>query len=192
MSVFKVAVNNDAQGLLDTNPLTGAQIVPSIQRTIYVAGPNRKIRELKDGTTFTDCNYWKQFAYPQVSEEQAIVEVLSDDGSIWSSVASENTFPKVYSLTCAGGSTYTANSADILGDTGGYATFVQITNLGGNDVSVKINGLSGAIFTLGAGDTQVFNNGDLTVTHLAIDNTTSGAATCIIQIICAVKSLCNS
>jgi hypothetical protein len=192
MSVFKVAINNDKQGLLDTNPATGAQIDPSIQRTIYVAGPNRKIRELSDGDTFTDCNYWKQFAYPQVTEEQAIVEVLSDDGSVWSSVDSENTFPKVYSLSCAGGSTYAANTADILGDTGGYATFVQITNNGSNDVSVKINGLSSAIFTLGNGDTQVFNNGDLTVTQLAIDNSASGAATAVVQIICAVKSLCNS
>ncbi len=192
MSVFKVAINNDKQGLLDTNPATGAQIDPSIQRTIYVAGPNRKIRELSDGDTFTDCNYWKQFAYPQVTEEQAIVEVLSDDGSVWSSVDSENTFPKVYSLSCAGGSTYAANTADILGDTGGYATFVQITNNGSNDVSVKINGLSSAIFTLGSGDTQVFNNGDLTVTQLAIDNSASGAATAVVQIICAVKSLCNS
>jgi hypothetical protein len=40
MSVFKVAINNDKQGLLDTNPATAAQIDPSIQRTIYVAGPN--------------------------------------------------------------------------------------------------------------------------------------------------------
>lgn len=192
MSVFKVALNNADQGLMDVNPLTGAQMVPSVQRTMYVAGPNRKIRELVDGATFTDCNYWKQFAYPQVSEEDAIVEVLSDDGSIWSSVDSENTFPKVYSLSCAGGSTYAANTADILGDTGGYATFVQITNTGGNDVLVKINGLSGAIFTLGNGDTQVFNNGDLTVTKLQVDNSASGASTCVVQIICAVKSVANS
>jgi len=192
MSVFRVALNNQSQGLMDINPATGSQMDPSIQRTIYVAGPNRKIRELMDGTTFTDCNYWKQFAYPQVPESEAIVEVVSDDGSIWSSIESENTFPKVYSLSCAGGSTYTSNVADILGDTGGYATFIQITNNGSNDVSVKINGLSSAIFTLGNGDTQVFNNGDLTITQLAIDNSASGASTAVVQIICAVKSMCNS
>lgn len=192
MSVFKVAINNKAEGVLDTNPSTGAQLVPSLQRTIYVAGPNRKIRELADGATFTDCNYWKRFAYPQVPLEYQIVEVLDDDGSIYSDIPGENTFPKVYNVTCAAGSTYTNNLADILTDTGGYARFVQMTNGGSNDVLVKINGQSGAIFTLGTGDTQVFNAGDLAITSLAFDNSASGAAEAVIQVICAVTSICNS
>jgi len=192
MSVFKVAINNKEQGVLDIDPATGAQEIPSIQRTIYVAGPNRKIRELSDGATFTDCNYWKRFAYPQVPLSQAIVEVLDDDGSIYSDVPGENTFPKVYNLTIAAGSTYASNVADIIGDTGGYATFVQISNTGSDDVGVKINGQSGAIFTLAGGDTQVFNAGDLTITALAFDNSFSGAIGTTIQIICAVQSLCNS
>lgn len=192
MSVFKVAINNKAQGLLDTNPSTGVQIVPSLQRTIYVAGPNRKIRELVDGTTFTDCNYWKRFAYPQVPLEYQIVEVLDDDGSIYSDIAGENTFPKVYNITCAAGSIYSANVADILTDTGGYATFVQITNLGSSTLSVKINGQSGAIFSLNGGDTQVFNAGDLTITNLSFDNSASGAVETSVQVICAVRSICNS
>lgn len=190
MSVFKVAINNKAEGVLDIDPATGAQEVPSIQRTIYVAGPNRKIRELNDGATFTDCNYWKRFAYPQVPLEYQIVEVLDDDGSIYSDVPGENTFPKVYNLTVTANTSYAANVADILTDTGGYATFVQITNTGSSAVSVKINGQSGAIFNLNGGDTQVFNAGDLTITVLAFDNAT-GTDTDI-QIICAVRSICNS
>jgi hypothetical protein len=190
MSVFKVAINNKAEGLLDVNPTTGAQVVPSIQRTIYVAGPNRKIRELIDGSTFTDCNYWKRFAYPQVPLEYQIVEVLDDDGSIYSDIPGENTFPKVYNLTVTAGTSYAANVADILTDTGGYATFVQITNTGSSAVSVKINGQSGAIFNLDGGDTQVFNAGDLTITALAFDNATGTDTN--LQIICAVRSICNS
>jgi hypothetical protein len=31
----------------------------SYQRTIYVMGPNKVNRKLKDGDTFTDSNYWK-------------------------------------------------------------------------------------------------------------------------------------
>jgi len=80
--------------------------------------------------------------------------------------------------------------ADILTDTGGYATFVQITNTGSSAVSVKINGQSGAIFNLDGGDTQVFNAGDLTITALAFDNATGTDTN--LQIICAVRSICNS
>lgn len=61
MSVFQVQLNNAQQGLLDIDPATGAQENPSIQRTMFVEGPNRTLRELVDGATFTDCNYWKRF-----------------------------------------------------------------------------------------------------------------------------------
>jgi len=192
MSVFRVAVNNKAQGVLDTDPSSGAQKVPSIQRTIYVAGPNRRVRELKDGTTFTDSNYWKKFAFPQCSLENQIVEVISDDGSIWSDIDSENTFPKVYTLSVLAATTYVDNVANILSDTGGYAVYAQIANGGAGSVMVKINGLSSAIFELAGGDTQIFNNGDLTITQLSFDNSASGATDADVQIICSVKSVSQS
>lgn len=190
MSVFKVQINNSKQGLLDIDPATGAQEVPSIQRTIYVPGPNKITRELKDGETFVDCNYWKRFAYPQTSYENAIVTVLSDDGSIWSNVESENTYPAGYSTVCANGSTYTDNLIDILGDTGSYAVFAQIKNLSGGAVTVKLNGISSATFTLGANETQIFNNGDLTITSIAFANSSGGGVT--IETILSIKSVANS
>lgn len=190
MSVFQVQINNSKQGLLDINPATGTQEDPSIQRTIYVAGPNKINRELKDGDTFTDCNYWKRFAYPQVPLEQAIVSVVADDGSIYSNVESENTFPAVYTTNCADGSSYAANLIDILGDTGSYAVFTQLKNTSSGNVSVKLNGLSSAVFTLEGNSTQIFNNGDLTLTSIAFANSSGGAVT--VETILSVKSVCNS
>lgn len=192
MSLFRVKLNNDKQGLLDLNPSSQAQFSTSIQRTIFVAGPNRKYRQLFDGEEFTDCNYWKKFAFPEMPKESAFIEVVSDDGSIWSEIPSENNFPTVYNLSVAVGSGYDDNVADIAGDTGSYANFVQITNVGSDDIKVKINGLSGAIFTLDGGATQVFNAGDLVVTKLNFLNDMSGGTTTDVQVLCSISNKCQS
>lgn len=193
MSVFRVKLNNNAQGLLDT--VSGSQQSTSIQRTVYVMGPKKINRKLKDGDTFTDSNYWKRFAYPQVSYADAIVEVVSDDGSVYSDVESENTFPVVYTKTVAAGSAYTANVCDILGDYGAPATFTQISHNGsaGQVAKVKLNGSSSAIFDLEYGDIQTFDSGDLQITKIEFDRTTSGAAGSLtIQVIVAIKASSNS
>lgn len=211
MSVFRVKLNNIEQGLLDLDPSTasptpvggaggqpylGSQMDPSIQRTIYVTGPNLTYRKLNDGDTFTDCNYWKRFAYPQVPLEFAFIEVVTDDGSIYSDNPDENTFP----VTIGGGAPYTVaiadtfatNFVDIVATYGSYAVFTQIKNLGTlatQDIQVQLNGSASAIFTLAAGDTQIFNMGDLTVTHLAFQG---GTADTDIEIILSLRSVCNS
>lgn len=191
MSVFRVKLNNSAQGALDINPSTLLGFSSSIQRTIFVTGPKRIYRKLFDGDTFTDCNYWKKFAYPQVPYDQAFIEVITDDGSIYSEVEEENNYPQVYTLTVLDGSAFAANVCDIIGDTGAAANFVQINNTaGGGDVRVKLNGLAGAIFDLNAGDTQVFNYGDLAVTKLNFDNTSGSNAD--VQVIVSIKSTCQS
>lgn len=190
MSVFRVKLSNTQQGGLDINPATGAQFATSIQRTIYVTGPGKTYRKLADGETFTDCNYWKRFAYPNLPLTQAFIEVVTDDGSVYSDISEENTYPKVYDLSVAGASTYEDNVVDILGDTGGHAVFCQITNQDEQAVKVKVNGL--AIFDLPANADQIFNHGDLSVTKLEFDNSTSGATTADIQVLMSIKSPCNS
>lgn len=209
MSVFRVKLQNASQGLMDLDPSTasamsagnhsllGTPFTTSKQRTIFVTGPTRRYRQLFDGTTFTDCNYWKRFAYPQVSLTDAFIEVVTDDGSIYSDVEEENTF----ALTFGGDTAYTVEAADtfddtyidILTDYGSYAVFVQIQNKGttspDQDVKVEINGSSSAIFTLAAGDTQVFDRGDLVISKLAFEG---GDADTDLQIIMSVKSVCNS
>ena len=206
MSVFQVQLNNISQGYMDLNPSTatpvtalqygnlGSEMSPSIQRTIYVAGPNHIYRKLKDGDQFTDCNYWKQFAYPQVPLAQAFINVITDDGSVYSNVAEENTYPIVYNVNVANGSTYTTNgnTVDFLTDHGAYATFVQVTNGGGTACKCEINGSSGAIFDLSAGETQVFNTGDLSINKLQFANTVSGGSTTAVQVLASLRSVCNS
>lgn len=207
MSLFTVTLNTDVQGTLDKTYETGAgvQAVPSLQRTIFVTGPNGVHRKLKDGDTFTDCNYYKRFCpYDATTNssgcdpKDAILVITTDDGSVWSNVAAENTFLKVYNLTAEQGDTYTDTNcyADIAGDFGSYANFCQIQNTqssgGSASINVKINGSANAIFTLAAGQTQYFNPGDVQVTAVAIDNSSSGNATAYIEVICGIKSVAQS
>ena len=192
MSEFRVKLNNSKQGTMDVNPATQSQFSTSVQRTIFVQGPWRKYRKLFDGEEFVDCNYWKQFAYPQVGEDQAFIEVISDDGSIYSENPAENNFPSVYTLTVSPSSAYEDNVIDIAGDTGAFSNFVQITNFGDNQINIKLNGLDSAIFVLGQQETQVFNSGDLLVTKLEFTNTISGAVDADVQVLCSVRRLCLS
>ena len=206
MSVFQVQLNNIGQGTMDLNPSTatpvsallygnlGTEMNPSIQRTIYVCGPKGIHRKLIDGAQFTDCNYWKQFAYPQVPLDQAFITVVTDDGSVYSSVASENTYPLVTNITVANGTTYTTsgNAVDYLSTYGAYAVFVQVTNGGGTAVKCELNGNSSAIFDLSAGETQVFNTGDLTISSLAFANTVSGGSSSAVQILASLHTVMNS
>lgn len=188
MSVFQVQLQNANQGQLDIDPVTGLPFATSVQRTIYVAGPDRINRELADGQIFTDCNYWKRFAYPQVALEDAFINVVTDDGSVWSDYELESTFLKVYELSIANSTTYSlvANQANILKDTGGYAIFAQISNDGNANISVQINGNSGSTFTLASGQTQVFNQSELAISLVAFAN--SSGSTQAVQVMVSVRS----
>lgn len=211
MSVFRVKLSNTQQGLMDRDPSTasaiavggaqgdtylGDQMDPSIQRSITVAGPHRIQRHLADGETFTDCNYWKRFAYPQVPLDQAFIEVVTDDGSVWSDFSGENN----YALTFGGDTDYDVlttdtfddNVIDLIGTYGSYATFVQITNNGTTayqDIKVQLNGSSSAVFALKAGETQVFNTGDLSISQLAFQGGTDDTT---IQVVLSLTTQCNT
>lgn len=189
MSVFQVQLNNIHQGIMDLNPATGGQMSPSLQRTMWVTGPNRSYRELFDGATFTDCNYWKKFCYPQVPLDQAILTCVTDDGSVYSDDPAENTFPRVYTVTVAGGSAYAANVIDVIGNNGNAAVSASIENQSAQAVKVKMNGLATAIFDLAANETKSFNLGDAVISRLEFNNTTSGATTAIVQVILTIRSV---
>lgn len=196
MSVFRVKLNNNAAGLLDTDS-SGNQFSTSHQRTMYVMGPGRTSRKLVDGSTFTDCNYWKRFSYPTVALEDAFIEVVTDDGSNYTDDG-DNTFPVVWNPGTAGviaagdDEDDTNMSYDVLSTHGAAATFTQITNNDGSDsVQMIINDV--ATMTLGAGDVQIFNNGDIAITKLAFDNSASGAAEVnSVQVVFGIKTVCNS
>jgi hypothetical protein len=183
MSVFRVRLTNSRQGLLD---------IHDNQRTAYIMGPNRINRKLKDGESFTDCNYWKRFAYPNVPLEEAFIEVVEDDGTIYGDKVAENTYPRVYNLVASPGSTYSQNKADIAGDSGSWAIFAQITNKSEtDDIKIRINGLNTAIIDIPAGATQTFNPGEVTIGTLEIDNG-SGSQPAGVQILVSVSSVGRS
>jgi len=205
MSVFTVKLNNINQGRLDLDPSThplaagaaatygnlGSQMATSLQRQIWVAGPNGTYRLLKDGETFTDCNYWKRFAYPQMDHQFAFIEVTTDDGSVYSDVPSENTFGVGGTYTLS--PTYDAtNTIDFVVDHGGPAHFLQVQNLDGTEsITGELNGDTNLTFQLAAGESQIFNTGDLAITMLRLKNT-DATGTPSALVLGSVRSVCNS
>lgn len=199
MSVFRVKLNNVNQGRLDLDPSTyvagasygqlGSAFAVSNQRQVYVMGPKKINRLLKDGETFTDCNYWKRFAYPQVPYDQAIVEVVSDDGSVYSDVESENTFVVGRQFTLA--TSYNSNNTlDFVNLYGSPAKFLQITNTHNSySVTVELNGDTNATLTLAAGDSQIFNSGDLSITQIRLKSSSANGTA---EIVASVKSAVRS
>lgn len=202
MSVFKVQLQNIAQGRLDINPTTdpnasgsvalygnvGQPFAVSLQRQMWAAGPNRRYRLLKDGATFTDCNYWKQFAFPQTTYERAFIAVVSDDGSVYSDVPSENVVSKGATVTLT--TAFSGTVIDFVTTYGGPATFLSVQNL---DASISIfgelNGDTNVTFKVLAGETMMFNQGDMVITLLRLK---SASGTPQASWIAAVKSTCNS
>lgn len=183
MSVFKVKLTNINQGLLDTN---GQSTGTSIQRGVYVMGPNKINRLLVDGSTFTDSNYWKRYAYPQVPYDQAIVDTLTDDGSVWAdNPASARTFP-VNSTFTTGASYNSTNTIDYLSTYGSRAVYVSIT-AASNSAVCRINGSTE--ITIASGTPQVFNVGTFDINKLEFKNG-SGAAS--VTVIAAVASVQNT
>lgn len=181
MSKFKVKLNNSVQNTEEI----------AVQRTIFVAGPRGVRRSLKDGEIFEDCNYWKKFAFPQVTTEESFIEVLEDDGTIYSDIEDENIFPRVYTLNIDPGSVFEDNKINIFEDNSGVAKFVQINSFeGSGDIKVKINGSQNAIFDLISGSTQQFNYGDIIISKLEFQNdgNTSATIQTILSVKCAPKS----
>lgn len=180
MSVFVVQLTNVAQGLLDTN---GQSTGVSIQRGVWIMGPNKVNRLLLDGATFTDSNYWKRYAYPQVPQDQAIVSVVTDDGSVWAdNPPNARTFPVSSSFTCT--SAYSAtNTIDYLGTYGSYASYVQIS-ASGAAATCRING--SVEITISTTASQIFNPGDLDISKLEFKGT--GATVTVFATVASVQN----
>jgi hypothetical protein len=205
MSVFKVQLQNVKQGLLDldpsTHPLaTGSGTDPatygqlgdpediSLQRQIFVAGPGRTYRLLKDGETFTDCNYWKRFTYPTVAQEFAFITTVTDDGSVYSDVPAENVFAAGADGTLS--TDYTDTVVDFVTTHGGAARFLQVQNLDSTAVvNGELNGDTNVTFQLAGSETQIFNQGDLSITLLRLKSDSAGSS---YSWIASVRSVCNS
>lgn len=191
MSTFRVTLHNSAQGTLDTSNHT--------QRTVSITGPNGMHRNLSEGDTFVDSNYFKRFCYPQVSLADAILEVVEDDGTTYSDSGNNNylvTWKPGDDGSITAGDTYddTNMSLDIVDTYGGYATFLQIRNSDSTqDIQVRLNGNSDSVFTVVHGSTQVFNAGDINASSIAFDNSFSGnGAVDTVEVLLGVNTVSNS
>src|SRR5581483_3829787 len=110
--------------------------------------------------------FYKRYCQPAASPNDAILELISDDGSPYSDYYNENQFPVVSTLTIAGGSTYSAaNLIDYVGTYGNPAIFVQIS-VTGNNVTCKLNGSASALLPIAKNTTQTLQVGDLAVSSL--------------------------
>jgi hypothetical protein len=199
MSVFRVRLNAnqpqnlDSQGNLDFNPSCGngsnVEMYPSIQRTMYLTGPNLEYLKLADGTTFSGSNYFKQYCVPFTTSTRAILELVTDDGTTWDP-ENPGAFPVADSITVATSDTFSTNYVDIVALYGSYASYVQLKNNGTGatqDITVQLNGSSNAVFTLEAGDVQVFDD-DFQITKVAF---TGGSASVTIEVIFGIQQTDN-
>jgi len=187
MSTFRVKLVQGDQSNLDEFAEVNGGV--SLQRQMWATGPNLTFRLLSDGEEFDDCNYWKRYAYPQVPRNEAFIEVVTDDGSPFSDIASENVFIRTYSFTVAQNSAFSANVIDILGDNGNPAIALQIEVVS-NNVSMRINGSSTAVTDIAAGATLSFDAGEISANTLEFSEENDGAAT--VEVIATIRSKCNS
>lgn len=201
MSTFQVRLKNNDQGVMDVatevvswqpDPLVPPVLYnASLQRQVYVMGPKKINRLMRDGDIFEDCNYWKKFApyHPDnnpmgVPPEKAIIYILDDDGSVYSDIPGDNVF--------AWSTTETVNAvdtavADFGAEFGSYAVSAIIRNDGAENATVTINGT--ASFPLNAGAVQVLNTGDVVIR--TIEAETAGLDT-EINVFAGVRNVCRS
>jgi hypothetical protein len=168
----------------------GVWKVDSAQRTIYAMGPNKINRKLKDGERFTDCNYWKRFAYPQVPYNEAFIEVVTDDGSVYID-GQPSSFVRTYTESVTAGTDFDDGytDVDIYGDNSGYATWAIITP--DVTIQVQVNGVETSQFSITGGTSYTFNVGEILLSSLQLARSaSSGTATVTVQL--GITTQCSS
>jgi len=180
MSTFKVKLTQGDKRTGDGNLDTQAQSSgTSVQRTMFAMGPGKINRKLKDGDTFIDCNYWKRFTYPTIPYNEAFIEVVSDDGSVYVD-GKDSTSVKTYTKALLTATTHTTanNILDVVGDNGGPFKWASITT--DRDVTVRINGVAASDFVVALGTTHTFNNGDVLISRLTFANASGSTANVVV------------
>ena len=151
-------------------------------------GQGEKI--FKDREVFEGSNYWKKYCVPSMSQEDAFLVIIEDDGTIYSEDDSENNQPFIVTKKVAAGSSYDdeGNEVDLMKEQGTFATFVLIRNKNSSqEVNVKINGSKNAILELDGNDEISFDKGDIPISKLNFDNS-DGEEEVKLQIIFGLKN----
>lgn len=216
MSVFRVKLTQGLQGNMEVAAGYADLVANSAganfseQRTLYVMGPKKMNRLLADGATFTDCNYWKRFVSvanggDAASPEAAFLEIVTDDGSIWSDDTQETTTIAQITYTTQAAyanSTWTCpigvatsgtGAYDILANLGGYASFIIMTN-GAQATKLNLNSAgtvaaptAGTVLDIASSGTITLSADDILVGRLALQGTST-----TVYLVIGVKAQANS
>jgi hypothetical protein len=192
MSIFRVELSTGAQGGLEAtaNSVTYNGVSASAQRTVYVMGPQKMNRLLKDGDTFTDCNYWKRFVSTvnggTADDNTAFLTIVSDDGNVWSDEEEEAVTVKTVTVSSGASAAY-ATIRDFLTSDLGYAKFAIVSNAATAAVKLEINGNTDAtsLIDLAASGTITFASGDLLIGKIRAASAGSASAITIVYGIAA-------
>jgi hypothetical protein len=166
----------------ETQPITGAG---SLQRTVWLTGPNNVKRELHDGDSFTDCNYYKRYCYPyclgrtdQERLQNAILVCDYDDGSTWIDGSGDvHAYGgKGHSLPTPVSVLLTAASPTLTIPSGSYANFVLMTNISPSSGAafISLNG-GQATVTLDSGVTMTFDKSEICITSITVTGISGGS-----------------
>ena len=178
--------------------VTLAKVVPGTtsaeafgQQSVNLPMPKGQGEKIfKDREVFEGSNYWKKYCVPSMSQEDAFLVIIEDDGTIYSEDDSENNQPFIVTKKVAAGSSYDdeGNEVDLMKEQGTFATFVLIRNKNSSqEVNVKINGSKNAILELDGNDEISFDKGDIPISKLNFDNS-DGKEEVKLQIIFGLKN----
>ena len=184
MSKFTVRLNQAGlQGQLDVygqatmNPESGPAAV-SLQRTVYIMGPDKINYLLNDGDSFVGNNYWLRY----VSTAQGGTAVAGQDFLYFADYATDydggsysdngpNLYTTVLNQAVVAGTPVTIN---FLGTYGGIAKFLQMSP-SGTGITYTINGNTSASLTLANSTTTVYQPGEINWTSITLTNTNGGS-----------------
>ena len=161
------------------------------QQSVSLPTPqNQGERTFKDREVFEGSNYCKKYCTPSMSQADAFLVIIEDDGTIYSEDDSENNQPFIVTKKVAVGSSYNdeGNEIDLMKEQGTFATFVLIRNKNASqEINVKINGSKNAILELDGNDEISFDKGDIPISKLNFDNS-DGKEEVKLQIIFGLKN----
>ena len=150
------------------------------------------MRELHDGDTFTDSNYYKIYT-PEFMGTEAFLDLVTDDGSVYIKESQETIIPRSYALDVDADSVYADNVVDIYADNLGFAVYCQITVVGeGTAPTFKFNGLSNALLSIPCGVTQTFDKNEIQFSKIEIDNSQDGSQALTVSIFSSIQKSSNT
>ena len=136
---------------------------------------------LKPDEQFSGSSFFKRFVDPMM------LKLITDDGSVWPeswpiAPGSEGAgaVSRSQEITVAAGTTWLDNDTDLDALIGGPAYYLDIET--DQDIRVRINGDTGSDFLLQSSSIRKFDRGDILISRIQFDNSSSGALTASVSL----------